>query len=66
MITKMESSACVTNNISLELTYGNIQKRKCMNLKGCSSPKERKEKARYENSLSHHWLSALNYHILSM
>jgi hypothetical protein len=37
-----------------------------MNLKGCSSPKERKEKARYENSLSHHWLSALNYHILSM
>jgi hypothetical protein len=46
MITKMETSACVTNNVSLELTYGNLQKRKCMRLKGCSSPKGRKVKAK--------------------
>jgi hypothetical protein len=26
----METSACVTNNVSIELTYGNLQKRKCM------------------------------------
>jgi hypothetical protein len=30
MITKRETSASVTNNVSLELTYGNLQKRKCM------------------------------------
>jgi hypothetical protein len=30
MITKRESCACVTNHVSLELTYGNLQKRKCM------------------------------------
>jgi hypothetical protein len=28
MITKMETSACVTNNVSLELTYEYLQKRK--------------------------------------
>jgi hypothetical protein len=30
MITKRETSACVTNDISLELTYGNLQENKCM------------------------------------
>jgi hypothetical protein len=29
MITKRETSACVTNDISLELTYENLQKSKC-------------------------------------
>jgi hypothetical protein len=28
MITKRETSACVTNNISLELTYENLQENK--------------------------------------
>jgi hypothetical protein len=43
LIMKRETSACVTNDISLELTYGNLQESKCMfkatSLKGCSSPK---------------------------
>ena len=46
MVTKMETSACVTNVVSLELTYGYLQKRKCTSLKGCSSPKGRKVKAK--------------------
>jgi hypothetical protein len=50
MITKRETSACVTNDISLELTYGNLQESKCMfkatSLKGYSSPKGRKVKAK--------------------
>jgi hypothetical protein len=29
MITQMEASACVTNDISLELTYENLQVSKC-------------------------------------
>jgi hypothetical protein len=29
MITQRETSACVTNNISLELTYENLQENKC-------------------------------------
>jgi hypothetical protein len=62
----METSDCVTNDVSLELTYENRQKRKYTSLKGCSSPKGRKVKAKVWNSFSHHWLFALNYHILSM
>ena len=50
MITKRETSACVTNDISLELTYENLQESKCMievtSLKGYSSPKGRKVKAK--------------------
>jgi hypothetical protein len=50
MITKRETSTCVTNVISFELIYENLQKGKCMfkdtSLKGCSSPKERKAKAK--------------------
>jgi hypothetical protein len=46
MITKMETSACVTNDVSLELTYEYLQKRKYTSLKGCSSPKGRKVKAK--------------------
>jgi hypothetical protein len=46
MVTKMEISACVTNNVSLELTYEYLQKRKFTSLKGCSSPKGRKVKAK--------------------
>jgi hypothetical protein len=50
MITKRETSACVTNDISLELTYGKLQESKCMfkatSLKGYSSPKGRKVKAK--------------------
>jgi hypothetical protein len=52
MITKKETSACVTNDISLEHIYENLQESKCMfnllkdtSLKGCSSPKGRKVKA---------------------
>jgi hypothetical protein len=41
MITKMETSACVTNKVSLEPTYKYPQKRKCTSLMGCSSPKGR-------------------------
>jgi hypothetical protein len=29
MITQKETSACVTNDISLELTYENLQESKC-------------------------------------
>jgi hypothetical protein len=29
MITQMETSACVTNEISLELTYENLQESNC-------------------------------------
>jgi hypothetical protein len=50
LITKRETSACDTNDISLELTYGNLQESKWMfkatSLKGCSSPKGRKVKAK--------------------
>jgi hypothetical protein len=50
MITKRESSACVTNDISLEPTYENLQESKCKikatSLKGYSSPKGRKVKAK--------------------
>jgi hypothetical protein len=50
LITKRETSACATNDISLELTYGNLQESKCMfkatSLKGCSSPKEKRVKAK--------------------
>jgi hypothetical protein len=50
---KRETSACVTNDISLEHIYENLQESKCMfnllkdtSLKGCSSPKRRKVKAK--------------------
>jgi hypothetical protein len=75
MITKRETSACVTNDISLELTYGNLQESKCMfkatSLKGCSSPKGRKVKEKVWELIlikysSHQWLFTLNYHILPM
>jgi hypothetical protein len=46
MGTKIETSACVTNNVSVEPTYEYLQKRKCTSLKGCSSPKGRKVKAK--------------------
>ena len=76
MITQRETSACVTNDISLELTYENLQESKCMfkatSLKGCSSPKGRKVKAKVWELIflikysSHQWLFTLNYHILPM
>jgi hypothetical protein len=50
---KKETSACATNDISLEHIYENLQESKCMfnlskdtSLKGCSSPKGRKVKAK--------------------
>ena len=50
MITQRETSACVTNDISLELTYENLQenkyKFKATSLKGYTSPKGRKVKAK--------------------
>ena len=72
MVTKMETSACVTNNVSLELTYEYLQKRKYTSLMGCSSPKRRKVKAKVWELIflnkysSHQWLSTLIYHILPM
>jgi hypothetical protein len=46
MITQRETSACVAINISLELTYENLQESKCKvkatSLKGYSSPKRKK------------------------
>jgi hypothetical protein len=61
MITKRETSACVTNDISLEHICENIQESKCMfnllkdtSLKGCASPKGRKgghSKGRYQEQL---------------
>jgi hypothetical protein len=53
MITKKETSACVTNDIYLEHIYENLHESKCMfnllkdtSLKGCSPPKGRKVKAK--------------------
>jgi hypothetical protein len=46
MVTKMKTSACVTNKVSLEPTYEYLQKRKCTSLMGCSSPKRRKVEAK--------------------
>jgi hypothetical protein len=53
MITKRETSACVTNDISLEHICENLQESKCMfnllkdtSLKGCASPKGRKVKGK--------------------
>ena len=50
MITKRETSACVGFNISLELTYENLQESKCKvkatSLKGYSSPKRKKGKSK--------------------
>jgi hypothetical protein len=76
MITKRETSACVTNDISLEHIYENLQESKCMfnllkdtSLKGCSSTKRRKVKAKvWElifliNNSSHQLLFILNYHV---
>jgi hypothetical protein len=45
-LSKMETSACVTNKVSLEPTYEYLQKRKCTSLMGCSSPKRRKVEAK--------------------
>jgi hypothetical protein len=77
MITKRrETSACVTNDISLEHICENLQESKCMfkatSLKGCSLPKGRKVKAKVWELIflikysSHQWLFTLNYHILPM
>jgi hypothetical protein len=76
MITKRETSACVTNDISLELVLRKIYKRvsalKDTSLKSCSSPKRRKVKAKvWEfilliNNSSPQLACILNYHILSM
>jgi hypothetical protein len=50
MITKRETSACVANVVFLELIYENLQESKCKfkatSLKGYSSPKGRKVKAK--------------------
>ena len=50
MITKRETSACVTNDISLEHIYENLQESKCKvkatSLKGYSSPKRKKGKSK--------------------
>jgi hypothetical protein len=46
MVTKMETSACVTNKVFLEPTYEYLQKGECTSLMGCSSPKRRKVKAK--------------------
>jgi hypothetical protein len=43
---KMETSACVATNISLEFNYENLQERKCTSLMGWASPKGRKVKAK--------------------
>jgi hypothetical protein len=37
MITKRETCACVTNHVSLELTYGNLQKNESACLKSQAS-----------------------------
>jgi hypothetical protein len=58
VIAKKKTSACVTNDISLEHIYENLKESECMfNLlkrhkpQGCSSPKGRKvKKQRYGNS----------------
>jgi hypothetical protein len=72
MITKRETSACVTNDISLELTYENLQdsqyKFKATSLKGYSSPNGREVKANVWELIflikysSHQWLFTLIYH----
>ena len=50
MITKRETSACVATNISIELTYENLQESKCKfkisSLKGYSSPQRMKGKSK--------------------
>jgi hypothetical protein len=53
MITKRETSACVTNDISLEHICENLKESKCMfnllkdtSLTGSASPKGRKVKAK--------------------
>ena len=68
MITQRETSACVTNDISLELTYENLQESKCkpQASRGYSSPKGRKVKAKVWELIflikysSHQWLFTLN------
>jgi hypothetical protein len=70
MIKQRETSACITNDISLELTYENPQenKRKPQSLKGFSSPKGRKVKAKVCELIllnkysSHQWLFIQIYH----
>jgi hypothetical protein len=82
MITKKETSAYVTNNISLEHIYENLQESECVfNLlkkhkpQGCSSPKGRKVKAKVwelmslsisNHNSSHQLVFLLNYHNLPM
>jgi hypothetical protein len=79
MITKRETSACVTDDISLEHIYENLQESECMfnllkdtSLKGCSSPKGRKVKAKvWElilliNSSSHQLVFLLKLSCLPM
>jgi hypothetical protein len=50
MITKRETSACATNDISLELTYENIQESKCNPQASRVSlhPKEERKKFNYK------------------
>jgi hypothetical protein len=43
---KLETSACVATNISLEFNYENLQERKYTSLMGWASPKGRKVKAK--------------------
>jgi hypothetical protein len=69
LITKRETRACATNDISLELTYGNLQESKCMfkatSLKGSSSPKGRKVKEKvWELIFSIKYSSHLNGHLI--
>jgi hypothetical protein len=79
MITKRETSACVADDISLEHIYENLQESECMfnllkdtSLKGCSSPKGRKVKAKvWElilliNSSSHQLVFLLKLSCLPM
>jgi hypothetical protein len=79
MITKRETSACVTDDISLEHIYENLQESECMfnllkdtSFKGCSSPKGRKVKAKvWElilliNSSSHQLVFLLKLSCLPM
>ena len=50
MITPRETSACVTNDISLELTYENLQESKCKlnvtSLKGLIFTRRKKGKSK--------------------
>jgi hypothetical protein len=46
MITKRDTSACVTNDISLELTYENLQESKCKPQELLFTPQKKKGKSK--------------------